>query len=290
MKLLRFIVKAVPVTLFFTQTPLFANTGSLIDFSISINTAHDGGLGYTNFTAGEAGSASRYVIGFELTITGIDGEPVTLGPLATFCSEIQEPISASTPYSFHAAPLSQLAAGTASVAGTASSGMPAGGIGTLAASQLAYLFDQHYISSTLSDWTMNDTTPSLHAFQLAVWEITHDTDLNLLNTGGVHYLAPQTDGTNPTRRQNAVTLAQSYLDEVAANIVDNTYVSQKFDILSLVSSSGNGSGGWQDIVLAFDKASPEAEIFNDVAVVPEASAASLLLGLAAALWMVRRRS
>ena len=166
--------------------------------------------------------------------------------------------------------------------------MPSGGIGSLAASRLSYLFDEHYISSTLTDWTMNDTTPSLHAFQLALWEITHDSDLDLSNTGGFTYLDSQTGGTNPTRRQNAVALAQTYLDEVEANIADDSYESQKFDLFSLVSDSGNGSGGWQDVVLAFDKNSPQAETFAE-AVVPEPSDGAFFLGLTASLIVSLRR-
>ena len=267
---------------------MLAGSGSLVNFTIDIDTGHDGGLGYTDFAAADAGSETRFVIGFELTVTEIDGQAVSPGPLAAFCSELQESISASTPYPFEAAPISQLAAGTASATGTASSGMPSGGIGSLAASRLSYLFDEHYISSTLTDWTMNDTTPSLHAFQLALWEITHDSDLDLSNTGGSTYLDSQTGGTNPTRRQNAVALAQTYLDEVEANIADDSYESQKFDLFSLVSDSGNGSGGWQDVVLAFDKNSPQAETFAE-AVVPEPSDGAFFLGLTASLIVSLRR-
>jgi hypothetical protein len=271
---------------------LSGSTGSLIDFTIAINSGHDGGLSYTNYTAGQNPDTDRYVIGFELTISAIDGEPVSIGPLATFCSEIEEPISAGTQYSFNAAPLSSLAAGTAGQSGTGSVGIPAGGIGSFRAARLAYLFDQHYISSALTDWTMTDANPTLHAFQLAVWEITHDTDLNLSDTNGIHYLSTQTGGSNPTRRQNAVTLAQSWLDDVAVNVFDSTYVSQNFDILSLVSSTGNPEAdkdGFQDIVLAFDKSSPEATTFEELATVPEPAHYVLLLGLLAGTLPVASR-
>jgi hypothetical protein len=267
---------------------LVAGTGSLIDFSISINTTHDGGLNYTDYTAGENSDTERFVIGFEMVITGIDGEPVSIGPLATFCSEIEEPVSAGTPYSFNAAPLSSLAAGTAGLSGTGSSGMPSGGIGSFAASRLSYLFDQHYISSTLTDWTMTDANPTLHAFQLAVWEITHESDFSLNLASGTHFLGAQTG----TRRQNAVTLAQTWLSDVEATIFDSTYVSQNFDILSLVSSTGNSDpdkAGFQDIVLAFDKTSPEATTFQEFATVPEPSHYALLIGMVAAVISTLRR-
>ena len=156
---------------------------------------------------------------------------------------------------------------------------------------LAYLFDQYYISSTLSDWTMTNANPSLHAFQLAVWEITHDFDMSLTDPNGSHFLETQNGGTNRTRRRNAVTLAQSYLDDVASTIFDSTYVSQKFDILSLVSADGNASNGagFQDIVLAFDKQTPDAKTFSETAVVPEPATSVLLLGLAAGVIAITRR-
>lgn len=264
-----------------------AAVASLIDFTVALDTNHDDGLNYTI----NSGATEQFTVGFEVSISAIDGEPTPLGPIAAFCAEIEETIFVDQNLTFSTAYLRNLAQGTAGQSGTASAGMPPNGIGSTAAARLSYLFDEHYISSVLTDWTMTDASPTLHAFQLAVWEVTHDSDLDLSNTAGSFYLNAQTGGTNPTRRQNAVSLAQGYLDDISSSVIGAAYESTRFDILALVSDSGNGDEGFQDLVLAFEKDSPEGETFLTTANVPEPSASTLCLALiAGGLAGLRRRA
>jgi hypothetical protein len=264
-----------------------AAVASLIDFTVALDNNHDAGLFYTT----GSGATEQFTVGLEVSISAVDEEPTLLGPIAAFCAEIEETIFADQNLTFSTAYLRNLAAGTAGQPGTASAGMPSNGIGSTAAAQLSYLFDQHYISSLLTDWTMTDANPTLHAFQLAIWEVTHDSDLNLSSNTGSFFLNAQTGGTNPTRRQNAVSLAQAYLDDIAASAIGATYTSNRFDILALVSDSGNGDEGFQDIVLAFEKDSPEGETFLSTATVPEPSSSALCFALiAGSIAGLRRRA
>jgi hypothetical protein len=247
----------------------------VVDFSLSLETSVDGGLNYTDFTKAGAGTSDSFVIGFQVEITSVDGNAVNIGPIATFCSEIEESISAES-YSFDLEDLSGLAAGRAGDTSTASSNIPSGGIGDLRAAQLAYLFDQYYISDEIGAWTMTDAEPNLHAFQLAVWEISHDDGLDL--TSGEVFLGTQTGGSNPTRRANAVTLATTWLDNVDAAGITASYESSKFEFWSLVSTEGNTDGfGFQDIVLALEKDSTEETEFSGN--IPEPRMSALLAGI-----------
>lgn len=247
-----------------------------VDFTLSLDSNVDSGLTYNDLTKAGAGVDSSFVVGFQLEITAVDGQAVNIGPIAAFCAEIAEPVSVSS-FNYDLSDIAQLSAGTAGQAGTASSNIPTGGIGDLRAARLAYLFDNFYISDSLSAWTMTDTDPTLHAFQLAVWEITHDDDLSL--SSGSIALGTQTGGTNVTRRTNASNLATSYLNTVAAASIDSSYTSSQFAFWSLtnVTGDGSGSGGYQDLILALELETPQEEQFTEV--IPEPSAYSLLVGL-----------
>lgn len=249
-------------------------SASQVNFTLGLDTSIDAGLNYTQYVAGDTGPQSRFVIGFNITINSVDGNPVNVGPIAAFCSELQEPIGEST-YTFTAAPLRGLAAGQGGWPGTASSGIPPNGIGPLRAARLAYLFDHHYTSVNLSEWpgeTPDERTTNIHAFQLAVWEVTHDTDLSLSDTSGLNYLGAQTGGSNPSLRSDAVNLAQSWLNGLNDANVNASYRSDTFEFWALTSTTGNaGSGGpgFQDVILASLKNSPEAELLAEYIVVPE---------------------
>ncbi len=259
---------------------------TLVNFTLSLNTSVDGGSSYTNFHASGAGTGSRFVIGFQIKINSVNGQAVSLGPIATFCSEIQEPISTST-YTFEAQTLDKLAAGQAGISGRASAAIPAGGIGALRAARLAYLFDQYYISDQLTAWTQSTASPTLHAFQLAVWELTHDADMNINSTSGAIYVGNQTN----TLRNNARALAQSYLNQVSTAGINETYTSTKYKFWALTSTTGNGANGnpgFQDLILATKIGSQAEQVLSPLLPIPEPGVAAFL-AVAAFCGLLRRR-
>ncbi len=258
-----------------------------VTFTLDLNTGIDAGMNYTDYVVGDTSAQSRFVIGFEITINDVDGTPLDIGPIAAFCSELQEPISQST-YTFKASPLRSLAAGHGGAAGTASAGIPNNGIGVHRAARLAYLFDQHYISESLTAWNQNE----LHAFQLAVWEITHDSDLSLSNVNGWNYLPNQFGGSDPDFRNDAIDLAQSYLDQISAADVAPSYRSDKFEFWALTSVTGNtGSDGpgFQDVILATNKFSALTEELTELIIIPEPAMLGVMALVLGMTWCVNRR-
>jgi hypothetical protein len=233
---------------------------SQVEFSLDINNAVDSGESYTNYSAGETPVQARFVIGFEIDILSVDLVPVSLDPIVAFCSEIQEPIGINT-YTFDASPLSNLAQGTASLSGTASSGMPSGGIGDLRAARLQYFFDQNYTSTDLTGWTQLE----LHAFQLGLWELTHDSDLNLTNISGDNYLGTQSSAF----RNDAMNLAQTWLDDISSFNPSTTYTSTQFKFWALTDD------GAQDVILATLIGSDAEEELTPIIVVPENNSLAL---------------
>jgi hypothetical protein len=255
-----------------------------VGFTLSLDTAKDPGSSYTNFRAAGAGLQSSFVIGFNVDIATVNGSAQDIDPVAAFCVELAEPIQA-TGYTFTAGHIYEASAGRAGESATASSNIPAGGIGLLRAARLRYLFNQHYQSVRLSEWTQTTASPTLHAFQLAVWELSHDTDLSLTNTSGSIYVGTQ----GSTLRNNAIALAQSWLNEISAANVDETYQSPKFEIWSLVSASGNPANGrgYQDVLLAYDKTTEDYQTLKPLLPAPEPGTS--LLCLSATFLALRRR-
>ncbi|GEM_PF-1119311 len=260
--------------------------GIVVDFDLSLDTVTDGGLNYIDLNKAGAGTSDSFAIGFNVEVTAVDGQSVNINPVAAFCAEIQEPIDVAS-HSFDLDPLSALSAGRAGEAGTASSNIPTGGIGALRAARLAYLFDNFYISNQLSTWTMTDTEPNLHAFQLAVWEVTHDDGLTL--DSGQISLGTQTLGNNPTRRENARILANTWLNTITAANVDASYTSSLFSFWGLTNTdSVSPTEGSQDVILAFVKDSPDDQTFTDA--VPEPSETILMTGFLALCFVGARRA
>jgi len=278
------------------------NAAVEINFTLALDTATDSGATYNNYAKAGATTTTNYVIGFEIDITSVDGNAVDLAPVAAFCSEIAEPIGTGG-HTFNLSSLSRLAAGTAQATGTASSNIPSGGIGALRAARLAYLFDEYYTSSVLFEWAktaetplggpQTEVNPNIHAFQLAVWELTHDDDLNL--TTGDMSLAAQTSNQTDidpatgevfvdetlTLRANARTLADQWITDVASQSISSSYESTKFTFYALTNI------GSQDVILALDRSSlNEEEFVNNV---PESSMSALLAGVLALGFVGTRR-
>lgn len=257
----RKILTIASLTAFFLQT---ATADTMVNFTLSLNTAKDPGATYDNFSKAGDGIGTAFVIGFQVALNSVNGTNINLSPIAAFCSELQEDISATT-YTFKAQDLSTLAVGQAGDPGTASSGIPIGGIGQQRAAYVNYLFDQYYISEALSEWTYTSAQPVTHAFQMALWELTHDDDFSITNSAGAIYVGTQTAGTATeiTQRNNAIALAQSMLNTVYNANVSSSYISETFSLWALVDETGQGATGYQDVVLATKKGSS-----NDIVVEP----------------------
>ncbi len=263
-----------------------AHGQNLVSFTVSVNESSQPGNTYSGFHEGDAGTNSVYAIGFQAQITAVDGTPHSMDPLVAFCTELAEPISASS-YTFEVAPMPYAAAGRAGEAGTASSGIPAGGLGNLRAARAQWLFDNYAPSETLTDWSYSWSNPLTQAFQLALWEVTHDADLSLASTSGDIYVGSQSSAT----RNNAIALAQNWLDQLSSAGVTETYTAQNYHLWVLVSDSGNPENGrgYQDILIASRIGSTNDDVLRDnLTLVPEPGVA-LLTGLAALTFPRRRR-
>jgi hypothetical protein len=253
---------------------------SQVNFSLSLNTTKDPGATYTGFHAAGAGTASEHVIGFQVKVNSVNATNVTLSPVAAFCSELQESISTST-YTFTSRQLQYLSAGQAGKPGTASSAIPVGGIGEQRAAYVSYLFDRYYTAEALTGWTYTATQPTTHAFQLALWEMTHDSDLNITNSTGNIYVANQSSA----QRNAAISLAQSMLSDVAAANLSSSYVSTNFFIFALANV---GNPGNQDIVFATRKDSATYAALAPLVTLPEPSVQALASLVAGLVWFGTR--
>lgn len=267
--------------------PLGSKAAS-VTFTLSLDTATDPGATYTGHHAAGAGLQSTFVVGFNVTPSNIGGTPVSSGPIAAFCIELASSISAQT-YTFDASPLNEAASAKAGQATTASSAIPAGGIGPLRAARVAWLFDNYYQSSDLSSWTQTTAEPRIHAFQLALWEISHDTDLSMTSTSGDVYIGSQGD----TLRDNAIALAQIWLNAAAGANITPAYESQNFDLWALTSVTGNTDGqGFQDVIFALEKGSEPHDELTPLLPppqIPEPSTPLFILSALGAFLLRRRR-
>ncbi len=227
--------------------------------------------------------------GFQVDVTAINGTPVNLAPHATFCTELGENISARSYTEFDIVQLQFASAGTAGDPGPSSS-IPLGGIGLQSAAEMRYLFDVYYVSEDLSLWTPTQS----QAFQIAVWEIGHDpSNFNVVEAstdGGVFYFPAQT-GTGSTERNNAISLAQSMLDDVSSADVGTNYASSRVDIWSLADDNGvNASTGYQDILFATLKSSPDGMTVTPFFPTPVPETTSLVLVVGGLVALLARRS
>ncbi|MEP0772905.1 MAG: hypothetical protein HRF46_00900, partial [Acidobacteriota bacterium] len=105
---------------------------------------------------------------FDITTTGSPA----LSDHASFCTELSQTLSANTNYTGHRVAALETTPRTAGGGGLGNGFLiPSSGVGPARAGMLRYLFDRHYRSTVLAaPWT-NDLAA---AFQLAVWDVTHD--------------------------------------------------------------------------------------------------------------------
>lgn len=251
-----------------------------VDATLKLS-SYDSGATFTNMHSGAAGTVSEYVVGFELTVASVNGDAGFASPIAAFCTEQAESISPNSTHRFDLVPLEHVAAGRAGEAGTASLLIPEGGIGELRAARVRYLFDQYYQSSSMSAWTGG--AAAFESFQLAVWEVTHDTNLDLQtpSANGIYVVAQ-----NNTARDAVIAQAQSMLDNVTAANVTLEYQSARIEVWGLVAT------GIQDLLLGVplemeEEVSQLSALVPSTVVVPE-PATALLLGLCGLLLLRRR--
>jgi hypothetical protein len=255
-----------------------AGAESQVNFTLTLNQSVDPGASYTGFSEAGKGVHDVYAIGFQVAINSVNGTNVNLSPIAAFCAELQQDISIST-YTFLSQQLYHLSADLAGVAGTASVGIPVGGIGAQRAAYVSYIFDRYYISEALTGWTYTLANPSTHAFQLALWEMTHDSDMDLRNTAGLIYVATQTS----TQQNNAIDLATTMLQDVYNANISSSYISTNFDICALTNPQ------YQDIILATKKGSATTQILEPLISLPEPATGSLMALVASIGFWIRRR-
>lgn len=256
---------------------------SSLSFTLSDSYGTNPGSTYTGLHMADAGSHNTYVVGFQAQITAIDGDSYSVSPVVAFCTEFQEGVGLGS-YTYTAAPLEFASAGRAGESGTASSAIPTGGIGLLRAAQVRWLYDNHADAETLSSWSFSQSDPASQAFQLALWEITHDSDLNLKSSSGEVYLAYQ----DSTTRNNARNLAQSWLNELSAAGIDENYTSQTMNVWAMVNTTGDGSGaGYQDLLFATRIGSANDTLLVSNVTIPEPS--TLLVSLLGFTVLLQRR-
>jgi len=272
---------------------LTATASVMVDFTLSLDTATNPSANYNNFHEAEGGTHDVFTVGFQVQIHSIDGTTVNVPAVAAFCSELEESVSTIRyDNTFEATSLSYLAGGQAGVEGTASSAIPVGGIGQQRAAYVNYFFDAYYISDVLSGWAYTEDDPKSHAFQLALWEITHDEGLSLA-TGEISIGLQDDGGTDVTTRNNGILRAQEMLDDVYLNLasISDTYISTNFSIWALANVGVSGEAGLQDVVLAIAKDSPTdavLEPFLPAPAIPE-PATHALMGLFGMVYWVGRR-
>jgi hypothetical protein len=276
-------LQIVCVLIIGTPNILTADPASQVNFTVSLDTSKDPGSYYSDFHKAEAGVHNVFTIGFQIAINSVNDDPLSLSPLAAFCCELEEPISTST-YTFDAVKLSKLAAGQAGNPGTASSDIPPNGIGPIRAARVSYLFDHYYTSEALSEWTYTQEQPVTHAFQIALWELTHDGDLNITNTTGNIYIGTQSN----TLRNNAIALAQMMLDDVDEANINSSYVSTNFLLWALVDEGEGGTEGNQDVILATKKDSSSAEVLEPLIPIPEPTVLSFFSLAGVLFWIFAR--
>ncbi|MEM6911617.1 MAG: hypothetical protein AAF555_08525 [Verrucomicrobiota bacterium] len=272
-----FLASLLPLALCLVSSAMADET---ITFTVSLDTEVDSGNTYENFSStGDTSLSSIYAIGFQVEISNIGGTSYDFDhAYMTFCGELGESIGTNE-YTFNITSLENVSRGRAGEAGHTSASIPEGGIGAFRAARVRYLYDNFYTADELSDWTMSQASPNTQAFQLALWELTHDSDLSLLDAAGNMYLGDQSS----TTEANALLLAQSWLDSVAAADVDESYQSTTWGVWAL---EDIGSPGNQDVLFATRIDEPEFAIFQ-AAAIPEPQVS--LLGFLSLLAFSQRK-
>jgi hypothetical protein len=181
-----------------------------------------------------------------ITVIDADIPSKNLYNYSAFCSEMGAVVQINTEYtSFQVVPLQNLASEYAGVAGTASVLIPFGGIGITHAGIVRYLYDKHFVSTAAGSWSPEQCA----AFQMAIWEVTHDQFTAIPNFS---VITPSLNGfyydyiANTTQGKLILDTAQAWLSDVNnKSLVWSNYASTKWHIVGLQSA-----GNIQDLILA----------------------------------------
>lgn len=183
----------------------------------------------------------------------LDLSPSGVTDMAAFCAEMAEAADATTNLAnkYKVIPLENINRGRAGELTTESANIPVGGIGSVRAGMLRYLYDNYYTSTNANNWTNQNGA----AFQLAVWEILHESyssnnsfSVTASSSNGFYVLA--------TYNTASITQAQTYLNAINALNWNNnqwmSYQSVNWHVIALEANNNTNPGtpDGQDFLIA----------------------------------------
>ena len=127
---------------------------------------------YNFYQPGSSTPLSQFTLYAPGNLT-IESQGLTNYP--AFCSDLSRDLYIGNIYtSYTVEPLEYLAKEDAGLAGKPTTQIPDGGIGPVRAGMVRYLVDKHFVSTNSTDAGWSDANNYSFAFQIALWEITHD--------------------------------------------------------------------------------------------------------------------
>lgn len=154
--------------------------------------------------------SNLYVGNINVTFT----DSASNASVVAYCMEISQSISIGQSYDYDAVSLTTA------------------GLSDTQARLVGILYDLYYAGDTTQDWNSVNTG----AFQLALWELTHDDDGSLRSESGNFYIDP---GSNT---KHVADVADSYLAGVYSQAADSSY-SPYSELVSLTNSD------YQDLIV-----------------------------------------
>jgi hypothetical protein len=152
--------------------------------------------------------------------------------VVAYCMEIAQDVSIGQSYNYDAVSLT-----TAGLSGTQ-------------ARLVGILYDLYYAGDTTQDWNSVNTG----AFQIALWELTHDDDGSLWSESGNFYIDPYSSS------KHVADVADDYLASVYAQAADSSYspysqlvslVNADYQDLIVLASLVPGYGGGESVAIPF---------------------------------------
>lgn len=247
------------VGLLLSPSVIVAQTVSMHLTKIEPEQKVEGDAGSGGFTANRTGLMT-------FVVDSVAPAPIPAWPLELhlFCVELEQNITKNTVNSFQLLSADQAAKG---VNTGASKNISLAGIGTIRARRLEILYQNVFDPSTPVNLTNNDRV----AFQIAVWELSHDDDFSLNSTpsSSVEFQIDIPAANGAIRNK-----AWEYVNAVKA--LDSNPLAGRMALSVLHSSTV------QDFLI------PTTTLIA----IPEPSAYTFMLGamMGAATWIIRRRT